>query len=149
MDELDEYRDQFWKRHENPKSGWSRVATTPVILYAIYHRRWRLLLAALVFTAVNPVLFSPPETDEAWMTRVVRAERWWTETSGEGLFALSYPNVLNLVNLLASLYALWAAAKRHPRRTAVAGVAMMGLKLWYVAELVRQYDDANRETRRN
>jgi hypothetical protein len=55
-------------------------------------------MAALAWAVLNPVLFSPPETDEAWMTRVVLAERWWTEERGQGLISLSYPNVLNLLN---------------------------------------------------
>jgi len=129
-----------WERHKNPKSGWSRVAVWPLLLYAAYHRDGRLLVLALAWTVVNPVVFPPPESDEAWMTRVVVAERWWTERRDAGLFDLTYPNVLNVGNGLASTYALWAAARQHPRRTAVAGAAAMSLKLWFVGALVRRYE---------
>ncbi|WP_245545385.1 DUF6653 family protein [Halomicrobium katesii] len=111
----------FWRRHANPKSGWSRVPTGPVIVYAIYRRDWRLLAAALVWTAVNPILFSPPETDDAWMTRAVLAERWWIDDEQRSTIGLDYPNVCNAVGASAFGYALYAAgnaarAVPRPRR---------------------------------
>ena len=69
--------DALWQRHANPKSGWSRVATLPVLMYGIYTRRPRLVAAALGFVVVNPVLFSPPDDADAWMTRVVLGERMY------------------------------------------------------------------------
>jgi len=50
-------------------------------------------LAAVTFTVINPLLFAPPEDNDAWMTRVVLAEQWWKE-DGHGFIGLSYPNVL-------------------------------------------------------
>ena len=130
----------FWRRHSNPKSGWSRTATTPALLYAVYRRDPRLLVAVVAFAALNPLLFSPPDTDEAWMTRVVLAERWWTEEESRGALDLSYPNVLNLLNVPTTGYALVAAYRRQPVRAALAGAASMALKFWYVGALVRRYD---------
>ena len=130
----------FWRRHANPKSGWSRTVTTPALLYAIYRRDPRLLVAVLAFAVLNPLLFSPPDTDEAWMTRVVLAERWWTEEEDRGLLDPSYPNVLNLLNVPTTGYALVAAYRRQPIRAALAGAASMALKFWYVGALVRRYD---------
>ncbi|MUW14824.1 hypothetical protein GJ633_09215 [Halorubrum sp. CBA1125] len=140
MRTVDGFRETFWERHSNPKSGWSRTLVFPAILYAVYQRRWRVAVAAVVFTVVNPVLFSPPTDDEAWMTRVVLAEWWWTTDREQPVFALSYPNVLNVLNIPATGYALVAAYRRQPRRTVFAGLLSMALKLWYVAALVRRYD---------
>lgn len=130
----------FWRRHSNPKSGWSRVLTFPALLYAIYRRDWRLLAVVLAFAVCNPILFSPPETDDAWMTRVVLAERWWLRQGDRGLFDASYPNACNLLNVPLTGYALLAAARRRPVRAALAGAASMAVKFWYVAALVRRYD---------
>lgn len=140
MESIDEFRELFWKRHSNPKSGWSRTLIFPVLLYAVYQQRWRVAVAVVVFTVVNPVLFSPPTDDEAWMTRVVLAERWWTTEHDQPVFALSYPNVLNVLNIPVAGYAVVAAYRRRPRRTVLAGFLSMALKLWYVASLVRRYD---------
>lgn len=136
----DHVEEEFWNRHSNPKSGWSRTLLMPALLYGIYHRKWRFVGAALLFTLINPVLFSPPEDDEAWMTRVVLAERWWTRERKESLFDYSYPNGLNLLNIPVSIYALVAAYRRQPVRAGSAGLVSMGLKFWYVGALVRRYD---------
>lgn len=130
----------FWARHSNPKSGWSRVPTGPVLVYAVYRRDPRLLAAALVWTVVNPVLFAPPETDDAWMTRGVMAERWWVREEGRGTLGLSSPNVYNTVAAGAFLYAVFAAWRRRPAGTAVATILGSGLKLWWIGVLVRRYD---------
>lgn len=74
------------------------------------------------------------------MTRVVLAERWWTEEEGREVLDRSYSNVVNLLNVPVTGYALVAACRRRPVRTALAGAASMALKFWYVGALVRRYD---------
>ncbi|QPV61694.1 hypothetical protein I7X12_13145 [Halosimplex litoreum] len=127
----------FWERHANPASGWSRTLTLPALLYAVYHRRWRLLVATVAFTLLNPVLFSPPDDADAWMTKVVLAERQWRE-SGDRLGALQ---ALNVGNGLATLYAVYAAYRRDVGGATVAGAVAMTLKLAFVDALVRRYGD--------
>lgn len=133
--------DRFWARHSNPKSGWSRVPTGPLIVYAVYRRDRRLLAAALLWGAINPVVFPPPDGGAAWMTRAVLAERWWIGTEGNRTVGLGYPNVCNAGGAVAALYALYAAWRRQPAGTAVATALSVGLKLWWLAAIVRRYDD--------
>jgi hypothetical protein len=130
----------LWERHANPKSGWTRVPTGAVIVYAVYRRDPWLLVAALCWAAINPFLFSPPETDDAWMTRGVLAERWWVRKRGNGTVGLSYPNVCNTGSALAFGYALLAAWRRRPAGAAIGAVLGSGLKLWWIGVLVRRYD---------
>ncbi|MDS0258331.1 hypothetical protein NDI56_02775 [Haloarcula sp. S1CR25-12] len=132
---LDRY---FWARHANPKSGWSRVATMPLLMACIYRRNWRGLALTLAFVLLNPVLFSPPEDDSAWMTRVVYGERLWTRESHGWL---SYPEILNVGNGLAVAYALYAAVRQRPAETALATALSMTLKLWFVSEMVHRYEN--------
>jgi hypothetical protein len=133
---LDRY---FWARHANPKSGWSRVASMPLLMACIYRRNWRGLVLTLAFVLFNPVLFSPPEDDSAWMTRVVYGERLWTQQERS---RLGYPEVLNLFNGLAAFYALYAAIKQRPAETALATALSMALKFWFVAEMVHLYEQS-------
>jgi hypothetical protein len=132
--------DSAWARHSNPKSGWTRVPSGAVVVYAIYDRNWRLLGAALVWTALNPFLFSPPGTEDAWMTRAVLAERWWIEEEGNRTVGLGYPNACNTAGALGFLYALYAAWRRSPTGAALGVVASVGLKLWWLRVLVDHYD---------
>lgn len=133
----------LWNRHSNPKSGWSRVPTGPILVYALYRRNWRLLSAALVWTAVNPILFGPPESDDAWMTRAVLAERWWIREEGRSTVGLEYPNVCNAAGALGFCYALYAAYRKRPIGAAVGSIVSIGLKFWWLRVLVRRYDSAD------
>lgn len=129
--------DFFWKRHANPKSGWSRTVVLPLLVYAVGERRWRLVVATLVFAVVNPVLFAPPENTEAWMTKVVLAERYWRTHDAD----VGSLNVLNLVNVPVTLYALVAAYRRDTGGATVATSLSMTLKFAFVAGLVRRFED--------
>lgn len=129
--------EQFWKRHANPMSGWSRAVTLPVLVYAINRRRWRLVVATVAFTVVNPILFAPPDDTDAWMTKVVLAERYWrTSDADVGLLG-----VLNVVNVPVTLYALFAAYRRDTGGATVATLLSMTLKFAFVAGLVRCFED--------
>ncbi|WP_336000643.1 DUF6653 family protein [Halorientalis halophila] len=129
-------RAAVWERHANPKSGWSRLATLPLLMVAIYRRDRRLLVATLAFVAINPVLFSPPESDDAWMTRVVYGERLWLDRG-----TWRHPiQLLNVANALLTLYALRAAVRRQPVRTTLATAGAMTAKLAFVAFVADYYD---------
>ena len=115
-----------------------------LLLACIYHRNWRGLALTLVFVLVNPVPFSPPEDDSAWMTSVVYDERLWTQ---EDHGHLSYPEILNVCNGVATAYAIYAAVEQRPAETALATALSMTLKFWFVAEMVHLYDDSVAEER--
>jgi len=136
----DRFEDRFWARHSNPKSGWTRVPSGAAVVYAIYRRDWRLLGAALAWTVINPFLFSPPDTEAAWMTRAVLAERWWIEEAANRTVGLDYPNVCNAAGALGFVYALYAAWRQSPKGATLGVIAGSGLKRWWLRVLVKHYD---------
>ncbi len=75
--------DTVWMRHANPLSGWSRMATTPLLFLAIWSHVWIgwKSLAPIALLAVwlwlNPRIFPKPKQANAWMTKVVLGERVW------------------------------------------------------------------------
>ncbi|MFC4450873.1 DUF6653 family protein [Halorussus aquaticus] len=127
----------FWDRHANPASGWSRVPTGPLLVYAIYARNWRLLAATVAFVAVNPVLFPEPDpdADEGWMTKGVRGERLWVRGADAGR-----ANLLNVANAPVFLYALYSAVRRRPGRTGLFTALTMALKLAFVDRMAKLYE---------
>lgn len=135
--------DIFWARHSNPKSGWTRVPSGAAIVYALYRRNWRLLGAALVWTVLNPFLFSPSPTEDAWMTRAVRAERWWFSEKANSTVGFGYPNICNTAGAFGFVYALYAACRQLSRGATVGVIVSVGLKLWWLRVLVSQYDHRN------
>lgn len=129
--------DVFWARHSNPWSAGTRILASPVLMYAIYSRKRRLLLAVVGFLVVNPVAFPRPVRTDNWLSRGVLAEREWIR-SGNGTVGLTYPNVLNLLSAPAWLFALVSAARRKPVATVLATAAGMALKLYWIDEIVRR-----------
>ncbi|UPW01453.1 hypothetical protein M0R88_04950 [Halorussus gelatinilyticus] len=127
----------FWERHEHPASGWSRVPTGPLLRYAVYARNWRLFAATVAFVAVNPVLFPEPGpgADDSWMTRGVCGERLWVQGADAGRAGL-----LNAVNVPVFCWAVYAAIRRRPARTALFTALSMALKLAFVNEMAKLYD---------
>jgi len=75
--------DAVWARHASPWSVWTRTATLPVLLLAVWSRAWigwwALLpvAAVLVWAWLNPRLFPPPRTTDTWAARATFGERLW------------------------------------------------------------------------
>lgn len=128
----------FWARHSNPWSAGTRFAIMPLLLSSIYYRRWRLLVAVVGFTVVNPVLFPEPARTDTWFSEVVLAERWWFQ-QGHTSFEPTFPSLLNYLSVPATLVALYGAIRRRPQLTTVGGLLTICLKLWFVDELVGRY----------
>src|SRR3982750_4469308 len=72
-----------WERHANPWSVWTRVATLPFWVLAIWSRTvlgwWALLpIGVLAFwTWFNPRLFPRPHSTDNWASKGVMGERVW------------------------------------------------------------------------
>lgn len=130
----------FWRRHANPWSGWSRFLAGPLLMYAIYARKRRMLVGLLAFTVINPVLFPPPKSTDNWMSRGVEAERFWL-TNGP---RWSLTNLLNAVNVPISLFALFSAIRRRPLGTVLGTIGMMSLKMAFIQRAI-EFHDASRD----
>lgn len=126
----------FWSRHANPRSVWSLVVAYPTLVLAIYRRDRPLLVGTLLFVAANPLLFSPPEDDDAWATRVVLGERVWLEEGVVGSRDLLFVAFAAPVYLLT----LRSAVGRRPVRTAVGTVVSMVLMLLFFDRMARRYE---------
>lgn len=135
-----DYRDVMWVRHSNPKSGWSRLASWPLFVIAVYFRKRWLIVLTILFGIVNPVLFGEPEdAEDDWMYRVVQAEKRWLD-DGNRLLGLKYPQILNSIGLLAMFYGLYAAYKRRPVSTALSSIAGLALGQLCMKVIIDHYD---------
>lgn len=74
-----------WERHANPWSAYSRMATLPVIILAIWSRRWIgwhflwLIALLLLWNWWNPRAFPKPASTESWASHAVRGEKLYLE----------------------------------------------------------------------
>jgi hypothetical protein len=129
------FRETLWERHANPRSGWSRVLVLPVLMYGIYVRRPRVVAGAIGFTIVNPVLFSPPTDDDAWMTRVVLGERMYYRHRERRRPV----ELLNYANGFVTAYAVHSAYRKRPIKTVFFTAAAMAMKFLFVGYVAEYY----------
>lgn len=127
----------FWERHANPWSAGTRILVYPVFMYAIYRRDAKLVAATLAFIAVNPVLFPRPERTDNYLSRIVLAERQWLD-EGNGTMGVDYPNVLNVLNVPVTFYALVSAIRQKPVGTLLGTLGVMVVKLWWTDAIIRK-----------
>jgi hypothetical protein len=141
--------DAGWMRHANPWSGWTRMATLPLLVLAGWSRAWigwwALLPLALVllWTWINPRLFAPPRRWDAWITRGVLGERLWAERDRVPVPAhhRRLPNLLSATAALAGLGLLCGVAMLEPWPTLL-GLAVAYLaKLWFIDRMVWLHHD--------
>ncbi|MFC5368069.1 DUF6653 family protein [Salinirubrum litoreum] len=127
----------FWEPHASPRSVWPLIAAYPILLLAIYRRSPTLLGGTVLGVVTNLLLVSPPETDEAWATRVVLGERVWLN---RGL--RSEPGTLGLLAVGGVLHlgTMRAALRQDRLRTLVGGAVSMVLMLVFFDRMVRLYE---------
>ena len=133
-----------WARHANPLSGWSRVSTLPLLAFAIWSRVWLgwhsvwLVLLVMLWIWINPRLFVPPDSHDAWMTQGVLGERIWLMRSSHAI-PQHHEKVTRLLNIAAGLfililgYGLW---KLNFGLTIAGLLSAMGSKLWFLDRMV-------------
>jgi hypothetical protein len=134
----------FWEPHASPRSVWPLVAAYPLLLLAIYRRNPRLLGGTLLGVVANLLVVSPPETDEAWATRVVLGERVWLDRGLD-----SEPGTLGLLGVggVVHLATMRAALRQDRLATLVGGAVSMLLMGLFFDRMVRLYERHARSDR--
>ena len=136
--------DATWARHSNPLSGWSRVPILPLLALAIWSRVWLgwhaiwIIAIVVLWTWINPRLFRPPETDDAWMTQGVLGERIWLARTSHPI-PRHHERIARLLNIAAGLGALILAIGlwRLDFGLTLAGLfTAIGAKLWFLDRMV-------------
>lgn len=146
--------DDDWARHANPLSGWSRVATLPLFVVAVWSRVWigwwaLVPVAAIAaWTWINPRLFGPPGSLDAWMSRGVLGERIWLARRERPIpvHHARMAGVLNGVSFLGTGLMVWGLIDLSEGLTLAGMVIAMGAKLWFLDRMV--WLEADRRTGR-
>ncbi|WP_435074683.1 DUF6653 family protein [Halorubrum sp. HHNYT27] len=129
--------DTFWKRHENPLSVWWFILMYPIIVLTLYRRSRTLGGCLLASLPVNLFVVSPPKSDDAWATRVVRGEQVWLE---QGVLSSTDLLLLTTLGGVVHLYTFRAALHRRPVRTAVGTVVSLILMLLFFDQMAELYE---------
>ncbi len=141
--------DAAWARHASPWSVWSRFSVLPLFVIAVWSRVWigwwAVILVALVllWTWVNPRLFSAPSHTDTWAARGTFGERVWLNRKTVPVPAHHVPWAYGLSALagLGLLPMAWGLWQLDPGWTFGGLVLTVVAKTWFVDRMVWLYED--------
>ncbi len=141
--------DAAWERHANPWSVWTRVATWPVLMIALWSFHWfgawsLLPLAVVVgWLFLNPHAFPPPASTRSWASRGVLGERVYLMRELHPI-PIEHVNAATLLSIGSGIGLLLLVAgllTREPSAFLIGGVAVFLCKLWFIDRMVWLYDE--------
>ena len=108
---------EFWRRHANPWSVWTRFAAIPAVIMAVWSRSWlgwwALLPVAVVvvWLVINPIAFRPVHQPTAWVSKAVYGQQIWLtqrdQVPVEYRTILRWLVALGIAGLLFIAWGLW------------------------------------------
>ncbi len=138
-----------WKKHANPWSVWTRFATLPFIVLAIWSRAWigwycLIPIVLLIFwLLINPTLFKTPKHFNSWGSKAVLGEKYWSERK---TFAVPKHHntpililtILQMLGVVCLVFGLW----QFNLYLTILGASLVYMaKMWFLDRMVWIYQD--------
>lgn len=145
--------ERVWERHANPWSVWSRFATFPLLMLAIWSWHWigwiALLPVALLalWLWLNPRVFPPPASTQSWASRAVLGERVFLLRMMHPV-PLEHTNVATLLGAATSVSGFGMAAgflAAEPITYIASGTALIFFKLWLCDRMAWLFDEMSED----
>ena len=145
--------DTSWLKHANPWSVWTRFATLPFIILAIWSRVWMgwyflIPLSVLVFWIfINPTLFKQPKNFDSWAAKAVLGERMLMKRK-EHPIPINHKNLFAILNIIQAVgvcilaYGLFDLSIH----LTLHGMTIVYLaKMWFLDRMVWLYEDMSKD----
>jgi hypothetical protein len=141
-----------WERHASPFSVWTRFATFPFIMLALWSIHWIGWWAALpiallaLWLTLNPRLFPPPAHTTSWAARGVMGERVYLARRDIPIPAhhVRAVSALTAMAVAGSVVTLAGLVWREPIAFMSGAIVTVLGKLWFVDRMVWLFDDMSR-----
>ncbi|MBP1929968.1 hypothetical protein J2741_002564 [Methanolinea mesophila] len=141
--------EEAWARHTNPWSVWTRNTVLPLLILAIWSRVWLgwwaliPVAGALLWTWINPRLFSKPESTENWASRAVLGERVWAKRDTDPVpeYHRRVPNILSAVSGIGFVFVIWGICALEIWPTLFGAAVVYLGKMWFLDRMVWLYLD--------
>jgi hypothetical protein len=141
--------DRTWARHASPWSVWTRVASLPLLLAAIWSHAWIGIWSVLAVGLVaawfwlNPRLFPAPCRTDTWSARATFGERVWLNRSAVPVPAhhARLASILGVAAGVGFAIALAGAVLNEITATLAGGLIAWFAKMWFCDRMVWLYED--------
>lgn len=138
-----------WEKHTNPWSIWTRFATLPFLILAIWSRVWigwycLIPIAALIiWLKINPTLFIKPRSMDNWGSKSVLGEKYWSERKNRAVpkhhnTPILILTILQTIGALVLMLGLW---KLEIYLTLIGTIIVYMAKMWFLDRMVWIYED--------
>lgn len=145
-----------WERHTNPWSIWTRFATLPFLILAIWSRVWIAwyclipISLIIIWLLINPTIFRKSGSLDNWGAKAVLGERYWTERKSHAV--PSHHNtpiiILTILQTIGGILLLVGLWKLDIHLTLIGTVLTYMAKMWFLDRMVWIYEDMKRKTSR-
>lgn len=146
--------EEVWQRHANPWSVWTRFATGPTVVLAIWSRAWigpwawAITALLVVWVWANPRVFPRPVSTDNWASRAVLGERVWINRKAVPVPARHRlaPRLLSAVSMLGLPPVVWGLWRFDLWPTLLGLVLIYAGKTWFIDRMVWLYQDMHDAT---
>jgi len=144
-------KDNNWLKHANPWSVWTRFATLPFLILAIWSRiwlNWYCLIPIsiiIIWLFINPTLFKKPKTFNSWASKAVIGEKYWANRNNN-IIPNHHKTPIFILTLLQSIggilltIGLW---KLNVNITIIGTIIIYLTKMWFLDRMVWIFNERN------
>lgn len=133
-----------WLKHANPWSIWTRFATLPFIIVAVWSRVWYgwycliPIAILIIWIIVNPTLFKKPKSYNNWGSKSVLGERYWSNRKKVPVPQHHHPVVLILTILqtVAGIILMVGLWKLKANLVVFGATSVYLTKMWFLDRMV-------------
>ncbi len=144
-----------WNRHANPWSFWTRFATLPFLILAIWSRVWFgwvslvFIVILLIWLWINPVLFKKQKNIDSWASRAVSGEKYWTERKDNPVPGHHHTAimVLTLLQSIGGILLGIGLLKLTLHFVVLGTITIYFSKMWFLDRMVWIFEDMTRNER--
>jgi Trk-type K+ transport system membrane component len=138
-----------WMKHANPWSIWTRFATLPFLVLAVWSRVWLgwycliPIILIVLWIKFNPTLFRKPKSFDNWGSKSVLGERYWAERKTKPV-----PNhhktpilILTILQTLGGITLILGLWKLDLSLTIIGSITVYFAKMWFLDRMVWVFED--------
>jgi len=140
--------DDAWRSHANPWSVYTRFATIPPLVLAIWSWTWigwwclAPLAIVVLWLWLNAHIFPPVDHPTAWASKGIYGEKIWaTEPARVPAHHRRAFRIIALPGIAGIVLLAWGLVFLDPWPTIVGGTLVVLAQLWRIDRLVWMYDE--------
>jgi hypothetical protein len=138
-----------WIKHANPWSIWTRFATLPFLILAVWSRVWIgwysliPILILIIWLKINPTLFKKPKSLDNWGSKSVLGEKYWSERKQTPVpkhhhALIIILTILQSIGGITLIVGLW---QLDINLTAIGSITVYMAKMWFLDRMVWVFEN--------